>query len=63
MCSSDVRKPLLEVTDVELMIKCVAKTFRQFRFFLSDPIPKNEKADSAERFIKFLSTLSIMFKD
>ena len=63
MRSSDVKKPLLEVTDVELLIKCVAKTFRQFRFFLFDPIPKNENADSAERFIKFLSTLSIIFAD
>ena len=60
MCSSDVKKPLLEVTDVELLIKCVAKTFRQFRF---DPIPKNENADSTERYIKFLSTLSIIFAD
>ena len=61
MYSSNLRRPLLEVRDDQLTIKLVVKNFLQFPVFVFDPIPKSENAESTESFIKFLSTLSLIF--
>ena len=45
------------------MMKHVVKTFRQFHVFVFDPMPENENAESAESFIKFIPTISVILTD
>ena len=57
-CVLNFRRPLLQVSDVQLTIKHVVKTFLQFCVFVFDPMPENENAESAESIIKFLPKYS-----
>ena len=52
-CVLNFRRPFLQVSNVQLTIKHVVKSFRQFLVFVFDPIPKNENAESAESLKKF----------
>ena len=54
---------LLEVREAQLMIKHVLKNFPPIPRFRFRPYTQNENAESAESFIKFLPTLSVIFTD
>ena len=43
----------LKLGKCNLQVNMLQRTFRQFRVFDFDPIPKNENTGSAESFIKF----------
>ena len=45
--------PFLEIKEVSLAITHYLKNFPPIPRFVSDPIPKNENAESAESFITF----------